>query len=79
MSFESAKWVKDQVTRYNNEDIAEMFSIQFIRSENKIDVAAYASNTSLSFSLNPNVKKPKMCADYSKDIPSVNYFGGFNN
>lgn len=79
MSFESTKWVKEQTTRYSNDFVSEMFSIQFIRSENKVDLAAYSSNSSLSYSLNPNVKKPKMCADFSKTIPSVNYFGGYNN
>lgn len=79
MSFESAKWVKEQTTRYTNQLVSEMFSIQFIRSEIKIDVAAYASNSSRSFNLNPHVKKPKMCADYSKEIPSVKYFGGYKD
>jgi len=78
MSYESAKWVKDQITRYQNSAVSEMYSIQFIRSENKIAIAAYHSDKAMATPLSNNIKKPKMCADFSSNVPDVEFYGGSN-
>ena len=79
MSYESSNWVKDQITRLNGSDVGEMFTIQFIRSDNKIDVAAYLSDSALAQPLSNNIKKPKMCAATSENLEAVNIYGGSNN
>lgn len=79
MSYESSIWVKDQITRMEGSDVGEMFTIQFIRSENKIDVVAYLSDSAIAQPLSNNIKKPKMCAAVSKNLDPVAIYGGSNN